>query len=108
VNDSSAQFITSCLRIIDHGGRKTRHCEDTLGVDCRQIPSTELRKDLLVNDNKYFEKFLKVFGEHLNISILITWRAIIRWLWLLSGKAKPHESKLVGGWAGDIPSSQNE
>jgi hypothetical protein len=62
--------------------------EDTLRVECRQIPSTELRRDLLVNNNKYLEKFLKVFGEHLNISVLFTGRDIIRWLWLISGKAK--------------------
>jgi hypothetical protein len=50
------------------------------GVECRQIPSTELRRDLLVDNNKYFEKFLKVFGEHLNISVLFTGSIIIRWL----------------------------
>jgi hypothetical protein len=66
------------------------------GVECRQkIPSTELRRDLLVENNKYFEKFLNVFGEHLIISVLITWRDIIRWLWLLSGKAnKPHDQSV--------------
>jgi hypothetical protein len=52
---------------------RQRHCEETLGIDGRQILSTELRRDLLVNNNKYFrEIFLKVFGEHLNISVIFT------------------------------------
>lgn len=97
LNSSINQFITSCLRILDQGGRKTRHCEDTWGGGWMQDKSQvqSWGEICLSKTIKYFKKFLNVFGEHLNISVLITWRDIIRWLWLLSGKAnKPHDQSM--------------
>jgi hypothetical protein len=90
--NSSLHAYASLIKEEEKQDTVKTHCR----VECRQIPSTELRRDLLVNNNnKYFEKFLKVFGEHLNMSVLITRSDIIRWLWLLSGKAnKPHDQSV--------------
>lgn len=64
--NSSLHAYTSLIEEEEKQDTVKTHCR----VECRQIPSTELRRDLLVkNNNKYFEKFLKVFGEHLNMSV---------------------------------------